>query len=407
MRGATNVAIAKPMRRPTQLRIVVMGMIGRCPFGGQTWLSLNWVRGFQRLGHEIWYVEDDTVWPYDPVRNTVTSDCAYAVRHIATSMERIGLSNYWAFRFRTHKGNCWGLTEQQLNDLYCSCDLLINFGATDLCDEQMAAPVRVYVESDPVTSELRLANGDEHTQVAFSNHNAFFTYGENYGAPDCRVPLNGMHFNKTRQPVDLEFWPFSFDSDAKYFTTIGNYRQKGNDVKFNGEVYRWSKHYEWEKFMHLPTRTVQPFELAMFPDDAADRDRLRNSGWRLSHPFEMSLDVFGAYRSYIRQSRGEFTVAKDQNVRLRSGWFSERDACYLACGKPVVAQDTGFSSILPTGQGLFGVLTVDEAVAAIDEINSDYRKHCKAARAIAEQYFEASKVADHLLAALHLGACRG
>jgi hypothetical protein len=271
-------------------------------------------------------------------------------------------------------------------------------GATDLRDEHMAAPLRVYVECDPVTSELQLANGDDHTRVAFANHHIIATYGENYGKGDCGVPLNGIAYKTTRQPVDLDLWPMTYDPAAPFFTTIGNYRQTGGDVEYLGEVYYWSKHREWIKFLDLPVRTTQAFELAMKFDEPADREPLRRHGWRLVSPVEMSLDVFGAYPAYIRRSRGEFTVAKDQNVRLRSGWFSERDVCYLASGKPVVAQDTAFSNILPTGGGLFAFSTIDEAAAAIDIINSDYQRQCQAARAIAEKYFEAGSVASRLLA---------
>ena len=185
------------------------------------------------------------------------------------------------------------------------------------------------------------------------------TYGENYGAPDCRVPLNGTSYKKTRQPVDLEFWQMAYDSNAPFFTTIANYRHEGWDVEYEGEIYRWSKHHEWEKFLDIPGRTQQRFELAMKCDDSSDRERLEAHGWRVVSPFKMSLDVFGDYPAYFHRSRAEFTVAKDQNVRLRSGWFSERDACYLACGKPVIAQDTGFSNVLPTGEGLFAFTTID------------------------------------------------
>src|SRR5207249_1723005 len=142
----------------------------------------------------------------------------------------------------------------------------------------------------------------------------------------------------------------------------------------------------------------QSFVLALKVDDSADRGLLESHGWGLIPPLPMSLDVFGAYPAYVRRSRAEFTVAKDQNIRLRSGWFSERDACYLASGKPVVAQDTGFGNILPTGAGLFAFATMEQALAAIDAINADYRRHCEAARAIAEEYFEARKVAARLLA---------
>jgi len=383
----------------SSLRVVVLGMMGRVPFGGQTWLYLNWLKGLSGLGHDVHYVEDDSVWPYDPVKNTITDDCSYAVRHLDRSLERIGLADRWAFQLRGVEGACFGRTPGEIAELYRSCDVLLNVvGATDLTEEQLRAPRRVYVQTDPVTAELRLANGDVHTKQAYANHHAIFTYGENYGAPDCGVPLNSVVYRKTRQPVDLELWPMSFDPGADRFTTIGNYRQDGDDVEWNGEVYRWSKHHEWQRMIDLPRRTEQRLELAMMPDDPSDRRLLRSHGWELVAPLEMSLDVFGRYPEFIRRSRAEFTVAKDQNVRLRSGWFSERDVCYLASGKPVVAQDTGFSNILPTGEGLFAFTELDEAVAAIEAINSDYRRHCEAARAIAEEHFDARKVAGRLLA---------
>jgi hypothetical protein len=381
-----------------RLRLVVLGMMGRLPFGGQTWLYLNWLSGLHHLGHEVWYVEDDTVWPYDPEQNTITDDYSYAVRHIRDSVARIGLEDRWAYRLADRAGACCGLSPEALAELYRSCDALLNIvGATDLRDEQLEAPFRVYVETDPVIAELQLANGDEHTRQAFDNHHVTATYGENFGAADCRVPMNGRTYVKTRQPIDLDQWPASFNPDAPYFTTIGNYRQDGNDVEYEGEVYTWSKHHEWERFLELPTLTSQAFEIALNVDESSDTEHLERHGWRVVSPFAMSLDVFGAYRNFFRQARGEFTVAKDQNVRLRSGWFSERDVCYLASGKPVVAQDTGFSNVLPTGQGLFAVSTPEEAAAAIEVINTDYEGQCKAARAVAVEHFEARRVAHQLL----------
>lgn len=371
--------------------------MGRCPFGGQTWLYLNWLRGFHRLGHEVWYVEDDTVWPYDPDQDTVTDDCRYAVRHIATCLDRIGLAGRWAFRLADRADACWGLSAPRLNELFRDCDVLLNIvGATDLREPHLAAPLRVYVETDPVTAELRLAKGDAHTRTAFGLHHRLVTYGENYGAPDCGVPLNGLRYLKTRQPVDLELWPAVFDPHATPFTTIGNYRQQGSDVEYGGETYRWSKHHEWEKFIDLPRRTNQAFEVALNVNEA-DRLRLEQHGWRIVPPLRMSLDIFGAYPDYFRRSRAEWTVAKDQNVRLRSGWFSDRDLCYLASGKPVVAQDTGFGNSIPTGAGLFAFRTLDEAVAAIDLINRDYPRQCAAARQVAADFFECSAVAGRLL----------
>jgi hypothetical protein len=387
------------------MKLIVLGMMGRCPFGGQSWLYLNWLRGLHLLGHEVWYVEDDTVWPYDPVQNTVTDDCSYAVRHIAHCMERIGLPERWAFRLVDRKVRCWGLSDARLDELYRSCDALLNVvGATDLRDEQLVSPYRVYIETDPVTAELRLAAGDDHTRSAFNNHHVIATYGENYGAPDCGVPLNGLEwkYRRTRQPIDTSLWPMAFDARAKFITTIGNWKQVGSDVAYGGQVYRWSKHHEWEQFLDLPRRTEQPFRVALNVDEEIDRARLEAHGWNLTSPLEMSCDVFGAYVNFIRRSRIEWTVAKDQNVRLRSGWFSERDVCYLASGKPVIAQDTGFSKHLPTGEGLFAFTTIEESLAAIDAINAEYRRHSLAARAIAEDFFDAPKVAARLLTDLGL-----
>jgi glycosyltransferase involved in cell wall biosynthesis len=387
-----------------RLKLVVLGMMGRAPFGGQTWLYLNWLSGLSRLGHDVYYVEDDTVWPYDPEANAVVDDCRYAVRHVARNMRAIGLRDRWAFRLADRDGACWGMPEPALRELYRDCDVLLNVvGATDLREDQLQARFRVYVETDPVTAELRLACGDRHTAAAFANHHVLATYGENYGAPDCEVPLNGQRYVFTRQPVDVDLWPMSFSPRAPYFTTIGNYRQDGGDVQWQGSVYRWSKHHEWERFIELPARAGERFELAITRFTSGDGERLRAAGWRLRSPVEMSLDVFGAYRRYIAGSRGEFTVAKDQNVRLRSGWFSERAVCYLACGKPVVTQDTGFSNVLPTGEGLFAVDDLASAVQAVETIDADYRRHCDAARAIALEHFEARRVAARLLASV--GAC--
>lgn len=379
-------------------RLVILGMMGRSPFGGQTWLYLNWIRAFAALGHDVWYVEDDPSWPYDPLSYSPTDDCQYAVRHVASCLERIGMKDKWAFRMALVPNKCWGMSDNQLNDLYRNCDALLNIvGATDLREEHMAAPLRIYVQTDPVTAELRLANGDRHTAAAFAAHHMIFTYGENYGAADCNVPLNGIAYHKTRQPIDLELWPMTYDPACRYFTTIGNYRQEGSDVDYNGETYRWSKHYEWEKFIDLPRRTSQEFELAMNFIDKNDQRLVEENGWRICSPYEMSLDIFGAYQQYFRGSRAEFTVAKDQNVRLRSGWFSERDVCYLASGKPVISQDTGFSNMLPVGRGLFGFTCKDEVLSAIDAINRDYEGHCRAARELADEYFAAPKIARRLL----------
>jgi len=382
------------------VRVVVLGMMGSYPFGGQSWLYVNWLLALRRLGHEVWYVEDNGVWQYDPTVDSFTDSCGYATQHVHDVLDRVGLGDRWAYRW-PGSGKCWGRTAHQLAELYRTCDVLLNVCvATDLRDEHMVAPARVWVETDPVVDQLRVAAGDGRVrEQMLERHTHFASYGENYGAPDCKVPLHGVDFVKTRQPIDLGEWPYLHDADAPYFTTIANYRVDVHDIEVDGEVYGWSKHQQWQRVLDLPRRTTQPFELALTatPDDA---DHMRRHGWGVVRALEMSLDVYGAYRRFIQESRGEFSVAKDQNIRLRSGWFSERDACYLASGKPVVAQDTAF--VLPTGQGLFSFTTVEEAAAAIEEVNGDYGRHCRAARALAEEYFDGPPVVGRMLAELGL-----
>jgi hypothetical protein len=389
---------------PARRKLVVLGMMGRCPFGGQTWLYLNWLRGFHKLGHDVYYVEDDASWPYDPRVNAVTDDPGYAAAYIDRVTKAIGLEDRWAYRplFRGSE-ECYGMTAPRLRELYRGCDAILNVcGATVLNSDHAQAPRRVYLETDPVTNQLELASGRAKTREALLAHDTIVTYGENYGEPDCGVPTQGFRYLKTRQPIDLELWPEAFAPQAGSYTTIGNWKQEGHDVIWNGETYRWSKHHEFLKFIELPRRRPRlRFELWLNIDDQADRQRLLDHGFLLASPLERSLDPW-AYQELFRASRGEWTVAKDQNVRLRSGWFSERDACYLASGKPVIAQSTGFEKFLPTGEGLFAFLTLDEVLAALDRIESDYPRACRAAREIACEQLEASRVCGKLLADLGL-----
>ena len=180
------------------------------------------------------------------------------------------------------------------------------------------------------------------------------------------------------------------------FTTIGNWRQRQREVVFQGERYTWSKHHEFLKFLDLPCRVEQGFELALSKCEESDREMLRSKGWKVRHALEFSTDL-DLYRHYIASSRGEFTVAKDQNIRLRSGWFSDRSATYLAAGRPVVTQDTGFGDFLPTGTGLFAFSVIDDAVEAVEAINADYATHSRAAADLAREYFDSDVVLSRLL----------
>src|SRR5262249_4723963 len=257
----------------------------------------------------------------------------------------------------------------------------------------------VYVGTDPVAHEVEVHQGARETIDYLEPHCAFFTWGENYGNPDCGVPrCDPFEFIPTRQPIVLGLWERFRGGPADTYTTVGNWRQL-RPVTLNGEVYRWSKHDEFLKFIDLPLRSRERFELALSSFDAEDQRVLTAHGWnvRESLPFTCDLD---AYREFIGSSKGEFTVAKDQNVRLRSGWFSDRSASYLACGRPVVTQETGFSNILPTGEGLFAFSTLEEIEDALARINRDYARHGTAASRIARECFDyrvvLTAMLDHL-----------
>jgi hypothetical protein len=197
--------------------------------------------------------------------------------------------------------------------------------------------------------------------------------------------------------VLLDLWQAGVPC-KKEFTTVGNWKQVGYDIEYQGETYYWSKHLEFLKFIDLPLRIRQPIELAIGVANLEPEERhtLESNGWRLADAHALTADPW-LYRNYIRDSRGEFTVAKDQNIRLRTGWFSDRSACYLAAGRPVITQDTGFGKFLPTGEGLFAFKTMEEIVAAFEAISADYEKHSRGARAIAEEYFRAETVLAKML----------
>jgi hypothetical protein len=388
-------------------RIVVLGMMGRTPFAGVAWQVLHYLEGLRRLGCEVDYVEDTGEWPYDPERNTITDDPRYTLAYIRRLLEWTGLSDRWAYV--GPGGEPHGPAAQHLPGLYAQADALVNLtGATVLHDEHLAVPLRLYVETDPVLPQIEIALGRPFTRELLAAHTHHFSYGENLGAPDCPVPVEGLGFEylPTRQPVVLDWWEPPADGapgEQLRFTTVASWRQTGKDIEWNGETYYWSKDREFLKLLDLPGRVASGLELALAvsDDDKEVPSRLRAHGWGVTDGLGMSREI-GPYRDYVCASPAEFTVAKDQNVRLRSGWFSDRTACYLAAGRPAVTQDTAFGNALPVGEGLLAFTTIDEAVAGIEAIESDYSRHARAAAEIAREHFDAKRVLSRMLAAAGL-----
>lgn len=388
----------------TRATVIVLGMMGRTPYAGVAWQVLQYLEGLRRLGYDVFYVEDTGDWPYDADRDTVTDDCTYTVTYIARLLRRCNMENRWAYRSGVD-GRVYGLSDVQLDGLLKRADALINLtGATILRDEHRAVPIRIYLETDPVLPQIEVEEGRQFTIDLLSAHTHHFTYGENLGASDCLVPTTTFRYRPTRQPIVLDWWAppaGQFEDVAGRFTTIANWQQSGKDIEWNGETYSWSKHLEFLKFIELPQRTEQPLELALACGDLNAVADLRTHGWSVIDALPLSKDV-QPYHDYIVGSRGEFTVAKDQNIRLRSGWFSDRSASYLATGKPVVTQDTAFGKVLPAGEGLFAFETMEDILLALDTINGDYRRHAAAALEIADQYFRAETVIETLMSEVGL-----
>lgn len=382
-------------------KIVLLGMISQMPVAGVVWQTVHYLVGLQRLGYETYYVESHARTPTMLMESKSDDSSAKAARCLAAIAKRFDFEGRWAFHALHDDRQVYGMTLQQLNYLYETADLLINLhGGTKPLPEHYSTGRLIYLETDPVQLQIELSEGNRETLAFLEPHIAFYTFGENYGGDDCLLPVSPQfQFLPTRQPVVLDFWDSTARNGAALFTTIGNWRQPWRVVRFGGEVYRWSKHLEFNKFLELPSRTGARFELALGQYTPEDRQLLESNGWSVRDAPAFTMDI-DAYRDYISRSRGEFTVAKDQNVRLRSGWFSDRSATYLAAGRPVITQDTGFNNILPTGEGLFAFSCLDDIAAAVDEINSDYKRHCQAARDLARTYFDSDVVLCQLLSSL-------
>lgn len=379
-------------------KLVVVGTLASNPYAGMAWMCMQLTAGFRRLGHDAYYVEATSSWPYDPVRGSPVGDSDYAVPYLARVADSFGLGDKWAYRRSYADGRWLGPCRAQAEDLLSHADAVFNVaGATDLAFDGLRIGRLVYFGTDPVGHEIAYAQGNPDVRQFIDAHQDVVSYGENIGRPGCPIPPLPRLRAWTRQPVLLDLWEGG-PPTRDVFTTVGNWRQTGDDLEFNGDTYYWSKHHEFLKFIDLPRRTSQPIELAMGLSALrpGERTLLDENGWRLTDAHPLTTSPW-PYREYVRASRGEFTVAKDQNVRLRSGWFSERSACYLAAGRPVVTQNTGFGVALPTGEGLFAFDTTDEILAAFDAINSDYERHSRAARRIAHEYFRAETVLAKLL----------
>jgi hypothetical protein len=379
------------------VRIVVTGLLGQYAFGGVTWDYIQYLLGFRDLGHEVWYLEDSGAWPYDPVRQTVSEDCTYNVNYLQGMMAGFDFGDRWIYR-NGADGKFHGAGEAAARDLIKNGDVIVNVSSAGwLRDYEFGVKHQMFIDGDPMFCQVALLD-PKHAEYAarVKAHDSHFTFGLNVGGPGCLAPDTGIRWRKTVQPIALEHWPFQEEEAPDRFTTVMNWASYA-PVEWQGKLYG-QKDLEFERFKTLPKHTAQRFEMAMGQGVGSRRptEELRGLGWTILEAGE-ALPDHRSYHEFLRTSKAEWSVAKHGYVAGRTGWFSCRTACYLALGRPAVVQETGWSEHIPAGDGVLTFSTLEEAVAAIDDVNDHYAEHQRAARAMAEQYFEAKKVCADLL----------
>jgi len=377
-----------------------MGFMGSCPIAGVIWQHLHYIVGLQRLGHEVYYVEDSARIPYNAETFDTSNDYTYAANLLARLANEFDFNDRWAFcaRYLPELPTA-GLPLKRIRQLYKSADAVLNIcGTQEFNDDLLASDRILYVESDPGVEQIKVDQGVQSTIDYLGRHHALFTFGENVGTKEFPVPLHGLKWLPTRQPVVTDLWSTRGGPPSKgLFTSIANWSTSGlKDISWDGETYLWSKSREFIRFIDAPKAAGEAFELATDIKDEKTRTQFSKAGWQFRTPHDLSVKYWD-YRGYIRRSKAEFTVAKDQYVRLNTGWFSDRSACYLAAGRPVITQETGFTKLYGDSGGLFGFRKLAEIAEAVREINGDYQRHSRAARAIAREIFEAEKVVASLL----------
>jgi len=377
--------------------------MGGMPIAGVIWQHIHYIVGLQRLGHEVTYVEDTLNYPYDPVAFNVSDDYSYATQTLGRLAKEHGFEGRWAYCARFKESTeIAGMSLAKLRILYKEADCALNIcGSHDMNDDLRSIRNLIYVESDPGVEQIKIDQGESETIDYLKEHRHLFTFGENIGMPVFVVPTGDFNWLPTRQPVVTDLWCAGADAPtpdpSALFTTICNWSTSGKkDIVWKDSNYLWSKSLEFLRFIEAPKLSGEPFEMATDIKKEEELELFRKNDWKLVLPHDLSVDWNG-YRDYIRNSRGEFTCAKDQYIRLNTGWFSDRTACYLAAGRPVITQETGFTAHYGGKEGLLAFSTMEEIVDAVAAIRADYKKHSRAALEIAREFFEAEKVLASLL----------
>jgi len=386
------------------MRIIVTGLIGQYAFGGVTWDYIQYALGFRALGHDVWYLEDTSTWAYDPVKMEPSADCSHNTAYLGRVMEKFGMGDRWIYRNGADETYHGVANAAEAEKIIASADVLANVsGACWLRPETAAIPLKLFLDGDPMFTQIGLATDPESEYAKrVASHERHFSFGLNIGQEDCEVPTAGLHWRPTVQPIALDYWnPASPAPTMPHiadgaWTTVMNWASYA-PKDFQGKKYG-QKDIEFERFLDLPQISDEKFVLAMGQGVGNKRptEMLESKGWNIIEP-DTYLPDYTTYHEFLSRSKGEWSIAKNGYVTSHSGWFSCRSACYLAAGKPVVVQDTGWSDHLPSGDGAIAFSTPEEAAKALDLINKNYNHHSAAARAYAETHFDAARVCEDLI----------
>jgi hypothetical protein len=384
-------------RSPTGPPAVVTGMMFFRPVAGVVVQVVHYLQALRALGFDPIYLERTGWWFLDPRSGVVSPDPTAAISAARSTLDPLGYGDRWALRVEADGDEtCHGLDAASLGEWCRPESVLLNVTGTQfLSHEMLDCGTLLYVESDPFVAQFDVAMGDDQIRRHLDAHHHLFTFGETINGPAFPLPLHPYRWHPTRQAVDLELWRTDGPPATDRFTTVTSWHNAEKDRVWNGVTYYWTKGREFERFLDVGLRHPARFEMAV-PEPGERRDLLARNGWSVVDAQHLSAD-FSTYRSYIRDSMAEITVARDQYVRPRTGWFSDRGACYLAAGRPVICQETGFSEVLPTGKGLHPFSTADELDAAVDDILADPSGNAEAARAIAEGYFDGAELVRRML----------
>lgn len=383
-------------------RAIVWGQMFRSPFGGMIWQVLHYLLPLRELGFDVWYVEDSDEYFFHPETYQPVWEIDQNVEVGLRYLKAFGFEDRFVVRPPDRYDFCYGLeTYAELHSLYVSADLAINLcGSQELRDDHRACRKLVYLETDPVRNQIEVAKGTKKTIAELDKYDHLFTYGVNIGSAHCPVPVERYSWIPTVPPVVTDLWVPDNGPENRALTTIANWKHGGKDVEWQGQRWRWSKHWEFNKFISVPGHVDCGMEIAIGAVDDTDRAALKENGWILRRSADLA-DPFH-YRDFILNSMGEFTASKEQYVAPHSGWFSDRSVCYLAAGRPVITQSTGFDRYVPMGEGLMGFACLEEALAAVKEVCGNYQRHSSKAHEISREYFEATKVIGKMLSAMNL-----